>query len=208
MPKEIADYINSRVPGANAQAVAAEVGDGHVSVEPKHIVKVCEALKNGPYEFNVLQVISGVDYLAKAAVEGETPSPAVEARIEVNYIIASFTKNNELILKVKLPRENPTVDSVVGVWKAANFQERETYDMLGVTFTGHPDPRRILCPDDWTGFPLRKDYVAAESYNGMTIYPESKLNYPEREFGVRQKAEVKGAISSIDNYAMGERNKN
>ncbi len=208
MPKEIADFINSRVPGANAVVNAAEAGDASITVDAKHLLRTCEALKNGPYEFNVLQVISGVDFLARAAVEGDTPSPAVEPRIEVNYILASFTKNNELILKVKLPRENPTVESVVSVWKAANFQERETYDMMGVTFTGHPDHRRILCPEDWQGFPLRKDYVAPETYNGMTIYPEAKLNYAEREFGVRQKAEVKGAVTSVDNYTLGERNKN
>jgi NADH-quinone oxidoreductase subunit C len=90
-------------------------------------------------------------------------------------------------LKVKVTdRVNPTVDSVVNVYAAANFLEREVYDMFGITFNNHPDMRRILCPDDWEGFPLRKDYVAQKDYNGMTVYPDNKMNMEDREFIVRQ----------------------
>jgi len=60
---------------------------------------------------------------------------------------------------VDLDRANPTIDSVSSVWKGAIFQEREVYDLMGVVFTGHPDLRRILLPEDWEGYPLRKDYV-------------------------------------------------
>ena len=88
-----------------------------------------------------------------------------------------ISKNTELILKVRLPRgdENnlPKVDSVCSVWKAANFQERECYDMMGVEFNNHPDLRRILCPEDWEGYPLRKDYEEPDYYRGVPV-PKDK----------------------------------
>jgi NADH-quinone oxidoreductase subunit C len=93
----------------------------------------------------------------------------------------------EFILKVKLTdRVAPALDSIVNLYAAANFQEREVYDMFGIKFNNHPDHRRILCPDDWQGFPLRKDYVAQKFYNGMEVYPDSKMNFEDREFIVRQ----------------------
>ena len=116
-------------------------------------------------------MISGVDY---------------SDRIEVNYILANFTTGDELILKVPLKKESsdhePEIESVCSVWKAANYQERECYDMLGVKFNNHPDFRRILCPEDWEGYPLRKDYVVQEKYLHMTVNPEDKINYDDHNF--------------------------
>ena len=120
---------------------------------------------------NVLQCVTGTDY---------------EDRIEVSYIIASFTKNSEVIIKAKLPKTSSeatvAIDSVCSVWKSANFLERETYDMLGVVFTNHPDMRRILCPDDWEGYPLRKDYKVQEVYNDMVVDPPEKVNKADHNF--------------------------
>lgn len=96
--------------------------------------------------------------------------------------------HRDLILKTRVSdRIDPRLDSVCSLWPAANYQERECYDMLGVSFNNHPDHRRILCPDDWQGFPLRKDYVAAKYYNNMEVYPDNKMNFEDREFIVRQK---------------------
>lgn len=168
MHKEICDYINQKVSGASATFIEAEVGDSSIIVDSSKVKEVCEALKSSDqYEFNALQVVTGCDY---------------EDRIEVSYILASFTKNTELILKTKLTRENPEVESVCSVWKAANFLERECYDMLGVNFKNHPDFRRILCPEDWEGFPLRKDYVVQEKYLGMEVNPAHKINTADIEF--------------------------
>lgn len=161
MHNEIVSFLNSKVSGANASAHIAELGDSSIMVDSSKLHQVCEALKNSQWDFNVLQVITGTDY---------------SDRIEVSYILASFTNNHELILKVKLPRENPSVESVVDLWKAANFQERECFDMLGVNFKNHPDLRRVLCPEDWQGFPLRKDYVVQEKYMDMTVNPAHKIN--------------------------------
>jgi NADH-quinone oxidoreductase subunit C len=172
MHKELADYINQRVPEAKAEVISPEEkGDSSILVDAQSIYKVLDQLKNHPrYPFKVLQVISGVDYIDY---------------LEVNYMIATFDvhASADVIIKVRIAdRINPEVDSVVNLYKAANFQERECYDMLGVKFRNHPDLRRILCPDDWQGFPLRKDYVAAKYYNGMEVFPDDKMNSDDREY--------------------------
>jgi NADH-quinone oxidoreductase subunit C len=172
MHNELAEKIKSNVSGSNATANIAEVGDSSIKVDAASIKATCEFLKQDG--FNVLQVISGVDY----------PDAG---NIEVNYIIADFTGNRELILKIEVPRGDdknlPKLQSVCDVWSAADWQERETYDLIGVEFEGHPDHRRILCPYDWEGHPLRKDYEVQEVYNGMTVNPAEKINSADHYFG-------------------------
>jgi NADH-quinone oxidoreductase subunit C len=82
----------------------------------------------------------------------------LEPRFEMNYHLLSIARSNRLRLKVRLPGNDPTVPSVTSVWPTANWHERENYDLFGIRFEGHPDLRRILMPDDWDGYPLRKDY--------------------------------------------------
>ncbi|MGZ3787940.1 MAG: NADH-quinone oxidoreductase subunit C [Bacteriovorax sp.] len=182
MHNQIAEFLNKSVPGCSAviNEQVASVGDKSITVESSSILDVCKALKSSSeFDFNVLQVITGTDYAD---------------RIELSYILASFTKNLELILKTKLPRGDknnlPKINSVVSVWNAANFQERETYDMMGVEFVGHPDFRRILCPYDWDGHPLRKDYVVQEKYLDMVVDPPGKNNTDDHMFGKRLKEEL------------------
>ena len=177
MHKQIAEFLNKNVQGANAEVKESEVGDSSVYVSPSHLLASCKALKqDAQFQFDVLQVVTGCDY-------------PEDKCIEVSYIIANFVpKDHELILKVKLPRDNPMVESVCSVWKSANFQERECHDMLGVTFQNHPDLRRILCPEDWQGYPLLKDYVVQEVYRDMVVNPVDKMNVDDREFAAKQKA--------------------
>ena len=85
------------------------------------------------------------------------------------YHLYSIPFNRSLALRVVLPRDNPEVESLAGIWKSANWLEREVFDMYGVRFRGHPDLRRILMPADWEGFPLRKDYQHQETYHGVTV---------------------------------------
>lgn len=179
MLNQICDFINKTVTNAAAKVNAPEKGDHSITISAESILEVSNALKNSPeFEMNVLQVISGTDYPAT----GE---------IELTYVLASFTKNLEMLLKVRLPRGDknnlPKINSVVSVWRAANFQERETFDMIGVTFVGHPDHRRILTPDDWDGHPLRKDYVVQEKYLGMVVNPAHKVNTEDHFFGKKLK---------------------
>lgn len=174
---KLADLINKNVAGANATVNNAEDAkcDSSITVEASTIHAVANFLKtNTEMPFNSLQCLSGVDYVEY---------------MEVCYMMAHFDSENprEFILKVKLTdRVNPTLDSIVDLYLAANFQEREVFDMFGVTFTNHPDLRRILCSEGWEGFPLRKDYVAQKEYAGMQVYPDNKMNFEDREFIVRQ----------------------
>lgn len=177
MHKELAELINKHVPEARAQVNEATDPkcDSSITVDAASILKVAEWIRSNDHmPFNALQCITGIDYLEY---------------MEVCYVLGHFDVNapRQVIIKVRLEdRVNPHVDSIVSVYKAANFQEREVYDLFGIKFTGHPDLRRILNPGDWKGWPLRKDYVAQKNYNGMLVYPDSKMNFEDREFIVRQ----------------------
>ena len=103
---------------------------------------------------DLLSAITGVDYPDKGV-------------IEVIYCVESTTNGSSAIFKVSLPREDPRVRTVERVWRTADWHERETYDLLGVTFEGHHNLVRILCAEDWEGHPLRKDYVMPETYRGI-----------------------------------------
>ena len=189
MHSELASFLSQKVPSSRPEVAKGEAGDACLCVQAESIGQVCQVLRDDPqWDFRILQVITGCDYLAQ---KGEGEGEGQQARIEVSYILTSLSKNHDLILKVKLPRENPEVDSVCGLWAAANFQERECFDMLGVRFKGHPDLRRILCPDDWEGYPLRRDYKVQQSWHDMEVEPEAKMNLPEREFETRQKEMAK-----------------
>lgn len=85
-----------------------------------------------------------------------------ENRFEVVYHLFSMTARHELLLKVRVPRDAPRVPSVSGIWSGANWHEREAFDLFGIVFDGHPDLRRIMMTEDWSGHPLRKDYVYEE----------------------------------------------
>jgi NADH-quinone oxidoreductase subunit C len=178
MLKGIVERINNEVPSAKAQIIdpPEEVGDSVVLIEADSLLDVAKHLRhNKTYQFPVLQVISGVDYLEY---------------MEVCYFVANFdlVKPFDFMFKVRVKdRIAPELDSVCEIWKAANWQERECYDMIGVTFRNHPDHRRILCPDDWEGFPLRKDYVTAKTYRDMETFPDDKMNLEDRCFIVHQK---------------------
>lgn len=130
--------------------------DASIKVDASKIHDITKYLRD-ELKFETLSCISGVDF------------PALPAYAVV-YHFFSFTHKLMLPIKVLLPRQDGvSVQSIVDLFKAANWLERETYDMLGVTFTGHPDHRRILCPEDWEGFPLRKDYKTPDYYNGMPV---------------------------------------
>ena len=105
-------------------------------------------------EMDHLELLGGADY---------------RDRIEVVYVLYSMKHHHRYTLKCRLPREAPHLSTVESLWSVANWHEREAYDMFGVVFDGHSDMRRILCPDDWEGYPLRKDYEAPEIYNDMPV---------------------------------------
>ncbi len=152
--------------GANPEAFAA--------VEPARLVEVCTFLRDDPrLRFELLNDVSGVDYLEPDAKKAA--KAGFEPHLEVVYHLSSFTvPGRRFTLKVVLPRwaggvagELPEVPTVSGVWRTADWQEREVFDLVGVRFAGHPDPRRILLSDDWVGHPLRKDYEFPLEYHDI-----------------------------------------
>jgi NADH-quinone oxidoreductase subunit C len=148
--------------------------DAFAVVKADRIAEVCAYLKATPgLDFDYLEDLTALDW----------PKRNV---IEVVYHAISLKHRHMLKLKVEADRANPVVPSVQGVWKAANWLEREVYDLFGVTFTGHPDLRRILLPDDWVGHPLRKDYQEAGGWHGITNVRENPLVELKRLDDVRR----------------------
>ena len=133
-----------------------EVIDPNFRVGPQAIVEVCRYLRDDPeLNFETLSDLTGLD-LPK------------ENNLQVVYHLYSYSQRHQIVLKVDLPRDNPHVSTMEGVWKVANWLEREVFDLFGVVFEGHSDLRRILLPEDWVGYPLRKDYVEQEEYDGIS----------------------------------------
>jgi NADH-quinone oxidoreductase subunit C len=118
-----------------------------VSVKSDRITDICRYLHDEPdIHMDFLADICGVDY------------PGRKYRFEVLYNLYSIKFRHRLIVKALLTEEAPNIKSVVPIWNGANCHEREACDMYGIIFHGHPDLRRILMPEDWEGFPQRKDY--------------------------------------------------
>lgn len=126
--------------------VIDSLGEVTIIVPREFIVDVCWVLKT-KYGFDMLADLCGVDR-----------GPEDDPRFEVNYHLFSTIHYKRLRLKVLLTEDEPNVDTVVTVWKTANWHERETYDLFGIIFENHPDLRRILLPSDFDGHALRKDY--------------------------------------------------
>jgi NADH-quinone oxidoreductase subunit C len=129
------------------------------------IADVAAFAKGDPeLRFDNLMCLSAVDW------PKETPP-----RLELVYHLWSYALRHRFVLKVHLPRDGASVPTVERVWGVANWHEREAFDMFGIEFAGHSDPRRILLPDDWVGHPLRKDWVDPEFYNGMRVRPTPQM---------------------------------
>jgi NADH-quinone oxidoreductase subunit C len=148
MTEKLLEFVE-KLKGENAAWVADvkdALGEVTVTVPREHIVDACTSLKT-TQGFDMLADLCGAD-------RGAEDDP----RFEVNYHLFSTKHHNRLRLKVLLSESDAKVATVTGIWKTADWHERETYDLLGVTFEGHPDLRRILLPSDFDGHALRKDY--------------------------------------------------
>jgi NADH-quinone oxidoreductase subunit C len=133
-----------------------DVPEPFLSVQAEAIVEVCRYLRDEPScKFEILSDETALD----------RPK---EEKIQVVYHLYSYSFKRQIVLKVDLPRENPRVATLEDVWKVANWFEREIFDLFGVIFEGHSDLRRIMLPEDWVGYPLRKDYVEQEEYDGIS----------------------------------------
>jgi NADH-quinone oxidoreductase subunit C len=140
----------ARLVGGNAsvvQAVKFDRDELTIWIEKDAIREVCAILRDSPdCPFNYLCDVTCVDW---------HPS---EPRFEVVYHLLAIAKRERVRLKARLDGSSPAIESVTSVWPSANFYEREVFDLFGVRFSGHPNLKRIMMPDDWEGHPLRKDY--------------------------------------------------
>ncbi|MCL2464825.1 MAG: NADH-quinone oxidoreductase subunit C [Micrococcales bacterium] len=141
------ELIEARLPGT-IQARFIDRDELTLLVRGGDMATLAGVLRDDPFlRFEVCASVSGVHYPLQTGAE-----------LHVVYHLLSITHNRRLRVEVALPETNPHVPSVTRVWPMANYHERETYDMFGVIFDGHPSLTRILMPDDWVGYPQRKDY--------------------------------------------------
>lgn len=170
---EVVDRLEKVLGSAYAAAVERVLLDrGEITlfVARDHLLAVCRALRDDPgLRFELCSSVSGVDYLDTASIGVDDPT-----RLHVAYHLTSMTYRRRVRLEVAVGIADPHVPSVCAVYPTADWQERETWDMFGIVFDGHPGLTRILMPDDWAGHPQRKDYplggVPVE-YKGATIPP-------------------------------------
>jgi len=151
MNQTLAESLLKKFPDAvRALEVDTARGEVSVSIQASHLLDFARYLRDAPgASFNHLTDICSVDY------------PEDQERFEMVYHLHSLPLRQRLRVKARVPEDRPSIASVTGIWKGAEFLEREVYDMMGITFTGHPDLRRILMPEDYAeGFPLRKDFPA------------------------------------------------
>ncbi|MDB5290437.1 MAG: hypothetical protein JWL69_1678 [Phycisphaerales bacterium] len=167
---QIVEKIEGRFPGA---VVAAFGEDKHprVHINAGDWLEIARFLYTDPaLRFDWLANLSGIDYVA-------------DGKFCVAYDLWSFDLRHSFAVKVYCPRDEPRVPSVAGIWRAADWHEREAFDLFGIVFNGHPDLRRLLLAEDWEGFPLRKDYVFPREYHGIPGSVEldwqQKPDYPK-----------------------------
>lgn len=159
----VAEQLRQWKSGAVAEVIEFR-GDTTIVVPREHLRAAAEHCRDASeLQFNLLSDATCVDRF-----------PA-EPRFELNYQLVSISKRMRLTLRVRVPGADATVDSLISVWPGAGWLEREIFDLMGVRFTGHPDLRRILLPEDWEGHPLRRDFPV-----------EGHRDIPSASFGIRK----------------------
>ena len=147
--------LGERLPGA-VLGLVRDRGEVSLRVGPERLLDLARFLKEeGPWQFAFLANLSPVDWLSRVP------------RFEVVYHLRSLLFNYRIGLKVDVPDGTLALPSLTGLWRAADWLEREAYDLFGIRFAGHPDLRRIMMPDDWEGHPYRRDYPLAGRPGGQ-----------------------------------------
>jgi NADH-quinone oxidoreductase subunit C len=154
--QEIFDILKIQFGDSVLEVKPDAVADPFIVLTPAGLPGICKFLRDDTrLLFDYMMCQSGVDYN--------------NGTLGSIYHLSSMKLGHKVVLRVVVPKENAVVPSVVSLWAAANWMERETYDLVGIVYEGHPDLRRILLPYDWEGHPLRKDYKVPEFYNGMKV---------------------------------------
>ena len=158
-----------------------------IVVEPSALREISFFLRDDErMQFDFLRTLTGVDKIDW---------------IESIFVLLSYTHKHTIMVKVELDKKKPSVDTVSDIWKAANWYEREMFDLFGINYNNHPDLRRLMMPDDWVGYPLRKDYKRPKKYNDIELYrfnpvlkveeKKKKKKKPKKEKKVKPKVEEK-----------------
>jgi len=162
------DSLQNAAPGTSLEAAPSVDSQPTFFVSRNDLAAVARMLRDrSDLRFTILAELTAVDYWPR------------EPRFEVVYLLVSIEHALRVRMKVRLHGEDAHVPTMSGLWPAANWLEREVWDMFGVVFDGHPDPRRLLMPEDWTGYPLRKDYPVQINRRASTGEP---LQVTEQEF--------------------------
>jgi NADH-quinone oxidoreductase subunit C len=167
-PNTLVASLQEALPGAQIEPVPSVDLQTTIYVSREDAPAIARALRDRPdLAFDLLAEITAVDFWPR------------EPRFELVYILVSIPNRLRLRMKVRLSGADAHVSTMIGVWPAANWLEREVWDLFGIAFDGHPDPRRLLMPEDWEGYPLRKDYPVQITMTPRTSEP---LQVTEAEF--------------------------
>lgn len=151
---DIVKKITDQFPQIQVEWVQPEIGDAWLFVPAASLHDIIKFLRDTwELAFDSLMSLAGID---------------TKENVEVVYHLYSYRHRHRFVVKTKADRLGGAVPSIHDLYGTADFQEREAFDMLGVRFTGHPNLKRILLPQDWVGHPLLKDYVEQEEYNGIS----------------------------------------
>jgi NADH-quinone oxidoreductase subunit C len=160
--------LQEAVPGAVLEAVPTVDLQTTIYASRDDVLAICRVLRDrDDLRFAVLSELTAVDFHPR------------EPRFELVYLFVSIDHRLRVRMKVRLHGEDAHLATVSGIWPAANWLEREVWDLYGIVFDGHPDPRRLLMPEDWDGFPLRKDYPVQIRMTPRVAQP---LEVTEAEF--------------------------
>jgi NADH-quinone oxidoreductase subunit C len=166
-----ADVVRAACPDA-LEAVEAEGRHPALRIRPERLVEVARLLRDDPtLRLDGCHLVSGVDRPDEGVIEVVYHLVSYAVRPDEAYRRRAEKNDAWVALKVRVPRAKPEVPSVMDVWTGADWHERETYDLVGVVFTGREGLRRILLPEDWPGHPLRKDWEYPIAYHGVPIVP-------------------------------------
>jgi len=154
-PQEIQDALKAKFGDAVLES-KLDASQPWIKIAANKAKSIGFFLRDEPsLQFDFMSCLSGVDYN--------------DGNLGIVYHLFSMAHSHKIVLRANTPKDNPHIQSVSEVWGTANWHEREAFDMFGIYFDEHPDLRRILCPDDYPGFPLRKDFKVPEFYNGMKV---------------------------------------
>lgn len=169
--EQIVNALNEAVPGAVVSTVA-DSPNPTIVMNAEQWPAAARVLRDDPrLKFDWLRCVTAVDHIEEklfTLIYHLHATPASNA----NPPKDNWMVGGEITIKIRIPRDAPRIATASDVWPAANWHEREAYDLMGIIFENHPDLRRILCCDDWEGFPLRKDYEFPLDYNGIPAVTE------------------------------------